>query len=294
MKYAILNFNQQSVIDLNEDIDMEDLLLLDYVYNAIASPSMFHIVEDNIVYVWLQHDKILQDLPILNVSRDRLKRRIKKLVDIQLLKTKQVYDTGIRGSKAYYSITSKCEGLRYTGVKNNTRSEEQVLKTTPDSAGTGVKNNTSYNKLNLISKDISNIDSKLKDNSQKLVELYHRHCYNLPKVRAITDKRKKAIERLCKKHDINEITTAFDLANSSDFLMGNNDRGWKADLDFILREDKFVSILEGKYCNRKNQTLSQRINESGTSNVPTFTDKDQEKLKEFQEQLRKDGKQIYF
>ena len=293
MKYAILNFNQQAVIDLNENIDMEDLLLLDYVYNAIASPSMLHIVEDGIAYVWLQHDKILQDLPILNISKDRLKRRIKKLVDIQLLKTKQIYDTGIRGSKAYYSITSECEGLRYTGVKNNTWSEEQVLKTTPDSTETGVKNNTSYSKLNLISKDISNINSKLEDNSQKLVDLYHKHCYNLPKIRSITDKRKKAINKLSKKYSIQEIIQAFDLANNSSFLIGDNDRGWKADLDFILREDKFISILEGKYSSKK-RTLSNRINESGTSNTPVFTQEDQKELEKFQEQLRKDGKQIYF
>lgn len=292
MKYAILNFNQQAVIDLNENIDMEDLLLLDYVYNAIASPSMLHIVEDDIAYVWLQHDKILQDLPILNISKDRLKRRIKKLVDIQLLKTKQIYDTGIRGSKAYYSITSRCEGLRYTGVKNNTWSEEQVLKTTPDSAGTGVKNNTSYSKLNLISKDIRNIDNKL-DISQKLVDLYHKHCYNLPKVRCITNKRKKAINKLAKKYSIQEITEVFDIANSADFLTGKNDTGWKADIDFIFREDKFISILEGKY-NSKKRTLSNRINESGTSNTPVFTQDDQKELEKFQEQLRKDGKRVYF
>lgn len=31
--------------------------------------------------------------------------------------------------------------------------------------------------------------------------------------------------------------------------MGKNDRGWKADFDFLMRVDKATSILEGKYGN---------------------------------------------
>ena len=41
------------------------------------------------------------------------------------------------------------------------------------------------------------------------------------------------------------------LANNCNFLIGDNDRNWKADFDFITRADKAVSILEGKYNNKK-------------------------------------------
>ena len=209
-----------------------------------------------------------------NCSESKVSKAIKKLVELDMIEVME--------------FDGRHRKIRGRVVKSTRQSSKKYEAESYKEQTNNINNKTINNKLFL---------SRDKNNSQHtniIVDLYHRHCYNLPKVKVLTDKRKKAIERLCKKHDINEITTAFDLANSSDFLMGNNDRGWKADLDFILREDKFVSILEGKYCNRKNQTLSQRINESGTSNVPTFTDKDQEKLKEFQEQLRKDGKQIYF
>ena len=76
-------------------------------------------------------------------------------------------------------------------------------------------------------------------------------CSNLPKVRALTDKRKKAILNILKKHTEEEITECFKIANESSFLVGDNDRGWKADFDFLIREDKFVNILEGKYGGRK-------------------------------------------
>lgn len=41
------------------------------------------------------------------------------------------------------------------------------------------------------------------------------------------------------------------MANNSAFLTGQNDRGWKADFDFIMRIDKATAILEGKYNTEK-------------------------------------------
>lgn len=36
-------------------------------------------------------------------------------------------------------------------------------------------------------------------------------------------------------------------------FFGNNDRGWKPDLDFMLRPDSVTHILEGKYANGTKQ-----------------------------------------
>ena len=35
--------------------------------------------------------------------------------------------------------------------------------------------------------------------------------------------------------------------------MGDNDKGWMADLDFILRPDKVTKIIEGSYKSSKNK-----------------------------------------
>lgn len=93
--------------------------------------------------------------------------------------------------------------------------------------------------------------SQTKKDVDRFVELFNEHCTNLSKVKAITDKRKKAIQVIIKNYSWDDIITVFDLTQESDFLTGNNDRGWKANIDFILREDKFVSILEGKYNGKK-------------------------------------------
>ena len=37
------------------------------------------------------------------------------------------------------------------------------------------------------------------------------------------------------------------------FLVGDNDKGWRADLDWFLRPDSVTKILEGKYTRSKAQ-----------------------------------------
>ena len=42
----------------------------------------------------------------------------------------------------------------------------------------------------------------------------------------------------------------------SEFCSGKNDRGWKADFDFLLQPDTSFKVLEGKYDDRKGATLA--------------------------------------
>lgn len=147
MRYTILGFNQELLIKY--DLNMNEVLLLDYIYNAVASPTMIHKIENNISYVWLNHKKILEDLSILNISEDRLKRLLHHLLEVHLIQS--VRDVVGRGSKSYYCITEECEKLRF--------STHEVLKTTLHNDNRSVKNNTSDNKLI--------IDNKLNSNNSK-------------------------------------------------------------------------------------------------------------------------------
>lgn len=49
---------------------------------------------------------------------------------------------------------------------------------------------------------------------------------------------------------INELDAALSKLRVSDFLMGKNDRGWKADFDWFIRPGTISKILEGKYDNK--------------------------------------------
>ena len=76
---------------------------------------------------------------------------------------------------------------------------------------------------------------------------YNDECTNLPQVKVISDARKKAIKKFQQTFTLEQFGEICRVANESEFLTGNNDRGWKADFDFLLRVDKATSILEGKY-----------------------------------------------
>lgn len=84
------------------------------------------------------------------------------------------------------------------------------------------------------------------------LNIYNQECTNLPKCLKITEKRKVAINKCLKEKIDEEVFKQICIkANQSDFLIGENDRNWKADFDFVTRSDKAMQILEGKYENRQ-------------------------------------------
>ncbi len=76
----------------------------------------------------------------------------------------------------------------------------------------------------------------------------------MPQCIKITDKRIKAINEFSKCFSEEQFEEICSKANNSSFLIGKNDRNWKADIDFLLRVDKATSILEGKYDTAEKQS----------------------------------------
>ena len=169
MRFSILDFNQEELIKY--DVDMTDVLLLDYIQKALSQPSMIKTTKDGQSYVWLQHSKILEDLPILNIKESMLKKRIAKLVELELIQSINIANEHGRGSRSYYTITEQFEGLQMTECKKLSVVERP-----------SVKNYTSNNKLiednnKSISKDIdTDFDFGIK--KPKKVSLYDK-CVSL-------------------------------------------------------------------------------------------------------------------
>ena len=84
------------------------------------------------------------------------------------------------------------------------------------------------------------------------MEVYNLYCTNLPQVQKLTDKRKKSIDKFLKEFTIEQFEEICKKANISAFLIGDNNRKWKADFDFLMRTDKATNILEDKYNNKTN------------------------------------------
>jgi phage replisome organizer, putative, N-terminal region len=85
-----------------------------------------------------------------------------------------------------------------------------------------------------------------------IVSIYEEKCTKLPKVRELTDKRKKTLLGVWKIHpNMSYFDEVFSRAGECDFLSGKNDRKWKADFDFIINPNNIAKLLEGKYDNKE-------------------------------------------
>jgi len=63
----------------------------------------------------------------------------------------------------------------------------------------------------------------------------------------LTDQRKRKAKAQARRFSLDDWLSVFRRIEQSPFLRGTNDRGWRADFDFILSEANFTKILEGKY-----------------------------------------------
>ena len=246
MRYTLIGFKQQDAMELG--LDVTDLILLDYIQRANGTPDMKHVIVDDVSYVWLSHKKIHEDLPILDISEGTLKNRL-----LNLKKKGMIMSTSVKlhtGTMSYYSLTVDATSL----TNDVPRQENEVAghsEVTCPRHSEVTSNNTldTYNKLDNISMN-TNIESAPQSaDITKFVDDYNTICKSLPKCCKLTKERRKAIAHIIKKFKKEEILQVFNKLEQSDFCAGRNSRGWKADFDFILRENKFVSVLEGKYDN---------------------------------------------
>lgn len=68
----------------------------------------------------------------------------------------------------------------------------------------------------------------------------------LPKAK-MTPERRKRIKTFIRRHEIDDITEAIAAMERSPFCRGENDRGWKANFDFLLQPSSFAKLTEGTY-----------------------------------------------
>ena len=91
-------------------------------------------------------------------------------------------------------------------------------------------------------------------NYQEIIDLYHETCVSFPRVRTISESRKKAIRaRIKSGYSTEDFKRLFQIAEQSDFLKGKNGRDWNADFDWMIKDSNMPKILEGKYLDRKKE-----------------------------------------
>ena len=80
----------------------------------------------------------------------------------------------------------------------------------------------------------------------------------LPSVKTITETRKKAVRARIAQYGKDSIIEVFRNVLASPFLLGYNDRNWKADFDWIFKPEHYTRILEQRYNGNRTDTNQSR------------------------------------
>ena len=134
-----------------------------------------------------------------------------------------------------------------------------------DATGTKCDETSSLGGVNVIGDDEEERKSKRKKriekdsiNFQQIADSFNLLCPSLPRVNRLSDARKRSISaRLRGGYSVEDLDRAFKLTESSDFLTGKNDRGWRASFDWVLKESNITKILDGQYENRNGAPQSK-------------------------------------
>lgn len=130
----------------------------------------------------------------------------------------------------------------------------------------------------------SNIPSQARATKPKGEEQLAFEAYNdiaqelgLSKAQALTTERRTKIrQRLNECGGLAGWADALGKIRGSPFLMGENDRGWKASLDFILQRSSFTRLMEGSYdrspARQQTSTASRNSIRDGFAILDAVTD----------------------
>ena len=94
-------------------------------------------------------------------------------------------------------------------------------------------------------------------NYQEIIDMYNDTCVSLPKVTALSDKRKKAIKARLRQYSVDDFKRLFEKAEASNFLKGGNDRDWTANFDWLIKDANMAKTLDGNYDNKTKQVKNK-------------------------------------
>lgn len=160
-----INFPQNKLLNLWKEgtkLDFTDLALLEYIEWARGSSKMlkYYEEESNKNFVWINHNKLLDDVPFFDIKESALKKRLNRLCQVGLLEYKLFSNKGGRGTRAYYTLSEKCEDLKISEDKTtSTTSEKKMTEVIKNGAtsdtemtekdGAGVKFSPSYKEITI-------------------------------------------------------------------------------------------------------------------------------------------------
>jgi phage replication O-like protein O len=93
---------------------------------------------------------------------------------------------------------------------------------------------------------------------QLVADLWNDTTTNLPKIKKLTDTRKKVIK--ARSNDLAEFESVFKKVEASDFLSGRNGSWLNCSFDWVLKQANWVKVIEGNYDNKNVEVKKRYVN----------------------------------
>lgn len=99
MEYRVYGFKQEAAI--NFDLDIKDLKLLRYFIDYKDAGIVKKETIDNVIYYWVKYDVIVNNLPILKLSKRSIMNRFHILAEKGILKR---YTKKQNGTYSFFAV----------------------------------------------------------------------------------------------------------------------------------------------------------------------------------------------
>lgn len=86
---------------------------------------------------------------------------------------------------------------------------------------------------------------------QLVADLYNQLCPSFPRIKKLSEARKKAIKARLNTYTIDDFQTVFEMAEASSFLKGQNGNNWSANFDWLIKDANMAKVLDGNYADNK-------------------------------------------
>lgn len=102
---------------------------------------------------------------------------------------------------------------------------------------------------------------------QLIADMYNNTCVSFPKLTKLSEKRKKAIKARLNTYNIDDFKKLFEMAESSSFLKGQNNRNWSATFDWLIQDGNMAKTLDGNYTDKPKTQGKENIEYESPSSI---------------------------
>ena len=232
-----------------------------WIFKEERAFSRYEAWIDLLLLVNHQDNKFLHDGELVEVKRGSTITSLRKLSEywswsttktkrfLDLLQSDKMIDYKSNTKKTLLTVVNY-DLWQSNDIEKKHRSNTEVTQKKQGSNTEVTQKKTNNNDKECFNNDLIMINNEKEENIVDEIRKYWNNT-NLPKVIKFSKDRTTRLKTRLKEYTAEQLKQAIDNLSESSFCNGRNDRGWKANIDFLLKnENNILQILEGKFKNK--------------------------------------------